>query len=793
MTGGTLQNNETLVGGNLSGGTLLTSVTSQQLTANIWTPLTATYTSGSSVIAGQNLAIVITMNSHPSITQLAFDDVTLTAANAGPGPANAYKITANTTTPAAGTSDTITITQVDASGNTETGYNGTTNLTFSGLSAGPDSSAATVNGTSLGTATSITFSGGVATATLVAHKAETATLNATDGTSSTSSTGGAGISLTVSDGTAAKLAYTSAPSTGTAGTVFSMTVQSQDTYGNPANLASATTITLSKATGGGTLSGTLTGSIGSGANSVTISTPLYSKSDTMTLTATASGGVTLTAVTSGNIVFSPGTATKLAYTMVPSTGTAGTAFSVTVQSQDANGNASSPTSNTTISLSKATGAGTLSGTLTGTITTSGNSVSIATAVYSKSDTMTLTATATAGETSLTAVTSGNIVFSAGAVTAAQSAVSASPTSVTADGATTSTVTVTLKDVNSNPVSGKTVTLAKTSGSGTPTISAASGASDAAGVVTFTVKSTTAAADVFTATDTTDSVTVTQTATVTFTAATTSTLTASPNPSLPGTNVTFTATLSAVPSGSGTPTGTVLFKTNGVPLGAPVTLDGSGVAAFITNSLPHGSNTVTAEYAGDGCFLGSTNSVVQVVNTPPVASLATYTRNSGFSYKILISGLLANSTSDADSDARTLASVGSSTNGATITTNGTWIFYVPPPASNINSNATDYFSYTISDGFAGGTTNGLIRIAVTDSNVGPPSSNLIVATVVSNGMLITFVGIPNYAYRVQRTTTLAGESTGWTDLGTSTVNAGGNGAFTDTSPPSGQAYYRTTWP
>ena len=310
MIGGTLQNNETLVGGNLSGGTLLTSVTSQQLTANIWTPLNATYTSGSSVTAGQNLAIVITMNSHPSITQLAFDDVTLTAANAGPGPANAYKITANTTTPAAGTSDTITITQVDASGNTETGYNGTTNLTFSGLSAGPDSSAATVNGTSLGTATSITFSDGVATATLVAHKAETANLNATDGTSSTSSTGGAGISLTVSDGTAAKLAYTSAPSTGTAGTVFSVTVQSQNTYGNPANLASATTITLSKATGGGTLSGTLTGTITTSGNSVSIATAVYSKSDTMTLTVTATAGETsLTAVTSGNIVFSAGAVT----------------------------------------------------------------------------------------------------------------------------------------------------------------------------------------------------------------------------------------------------------------------------------------------------------------------------------------------------------------------------------------------------------------------------------------------------------------------------------------------------
>jgi len=50
---------------------------------------------------------------------------------------------------------------------------------------------------------------------------------------------------------ATKLAYTTVPSTGTAGTAFSVTVQSQDTYGNPSNLASATTITLSKATGVG--------------------------------------------------------------------------------------------------------------------------------------------------------------------------------------------------------------------------------------------------------------------------------------------------------------------------------------------------------------------------------------------------------------------------------------------------------------------------------------------------------------------------------------------------------------
>ena len=97
--------------------------------------------------------------------------------------------------------------------------------------------------------------------------------------------------VTVTSG-ATKLVYTTVPSTGTAGTAFSVTVQSQDAYGNPADVSSATTITLSKTTGGGSLSGTLTGTIASGANSVTISTPVYSKADTMTLTATATAGMT---------------------------------------------------------------------------------------------------------------------------------------------------------------------------------------------------------------------------------------------------------------------------------------------------------------------------------------------------------------------------------------------------------------------------------------------------------------------------------------------------------------------
>jgi autotransporter-associated beta strand protein len=278
-----------------------------------------------------------------------------------------------------------------------------------------------------------------------------------------------------------------------------------------------------------------------------------------------------------------------------------------------------------------------------------------------------------------------------------------------------------------------------------------------------------------------------------TAGTTSAVTSSANPAQPGASVMFTSTLNVTAPGGGTPTGSVSFKDGASVLGTG-SLNGSGVATFSTSSLAHGNHVITAEYAGDGNFLGSTNSLGtnQVINTAPVASLATYTRSSGLSWKILISSLLSNSTSDADGDARTLTAVGSSTNGATITKSGTWIFYVPPPASNVNSNATDYFSYTISDGFAGGTNSGMIRMAVTDPSIGAPSANLIVLTTVTNGIAVSFVGIPGYAHHVQRTTTLNGTNTAWSDLGICTVNAAGKGVFTDTSPPS-PAYYRTSWP
>jgi hypothetical protein len=99
--------------------------------------------------------------------------------------------------------------------------------------------------------------------------------------------------------------------------------------------------------------------------------------------------------------------------------------------------------------------------------------------------------------------------------------------------------------------------------------------------------------------------------------TTTSVTSSVNPSILGQSVTFTATVSPVAPGAGTPTGTVTFLDGGNPIGTG-TLSG-GVATFATSALAAGNHTITASYGGDGNFNSSTGSLTgnpQVVISPP---------------------------------------------------------------------------------------------------------------------------------------------------------------------------------
>src|SRR6202008_81110 len=109
--------------------------------------------------------------------------------------------------------------------------------------------------------------------------------------------------------------------------------------------------------------------------------------------------------------------------------------------------------------------------------------------------------------------------------------------------------------------------------------------------------------------------------------TSTTVTSSVNPSVFGQSVTFTATVSPVAPGAGTPTGTVTFLDGGSPIGTG-TLS-SGIATFTTSALPVGNHTITTSYGGDGNFNGSTGSLTgnpQVVNKTNSTTTVTSSAN-----------------------------------------------------------------------------------------------------------------------------------------------------------------------
>jgi len=98
------------------------------------------------------------------------------------------------------------------------------------------------------------------------------------------------------------------------------------------------------------------------------------------------------------------------------------------------------------------------------------------------------------------------------------------------------------------------------------------------------------------------------------ATTTTTVTSSPNPSVVGQNVSFTAT---VKSSTAVSIGTVTFTAGTTMLGT-VSIAG-GKANLTTSALSAGTTTVTATYNGASDFTGSSEAVVQSVKYPTNAS------------------------------------------------------------------------------------------------------------------------------------------------------------------------------
>ncbi len=106
----------------------------------------------------------------------------------------------------------------------------------------------------------------------------------------------------------------------------------------------------------------------------------------------------------------------------------------------------------------------------------------------------------------------------------------------------------------------------------------------------------------------------------------------PAPSTQGQAATFTAVLTAVAPGAGTPTGTVTFYNGTKSLGTsqPSVSNGTDQATFSTSHLDVGAHAITASYGGDGNFTASTSdAATEYVNT----NLSGYPKLSNGAYNL----------------------------------------------------------------------------------------------------------------------------------------------------------------
>jgi hypothetical protein len=111
-------------------------------------------------------------------------------------------------------------------------------------------------------------------------------------------------------------------------------------------------------------------------------------------------------------------------------------------------------------------------------------------------------------------------------------------------------------------------------------------------------------------------------------ASTTVLASSVNPSTFGQSVSFTATVSSVPSGAGIPTGMVTFQDGAtvigqVPLSPIITVNptSSALASISKSNLAPGSHNITATYASDTQFAASAGSISQVVQNETATTIS----------------------------------------------------------------------------------------------------------------------------------------------------------------------------
>jgi hypothetical protein len=536
-----------------------------------------------------------TLKTTGSQTITATDTVTaaITGTSAGITVSGAVATHFTVSAPATATAGTVfnfTVTALDGSNNTATGYTGTVHFTSS-------DGAATLPANS-------TLTNGVGTFSATLKTSGARTITATD-TVTVSITGTSG-TITVSAAAATHLSV-SAPASATTGTAFNFTVTALDQFNNIAT-AYAGIVHFTSSDGAATLPANSTLTNGVGTFSATLKT---NGSQSITATDTVTASIT---GTSGVItIASAGTATHFAVS-APGTATAGLAFNFTVTALDGSNNTATGYTGT-VHFTSSDGAATLPANST---LTSGVGTFSVTLKTSGPRTITATDTVTAAITG----TSGTITVNATAAT--HFTVSAPATAISG---TAFNFTVTALDQFNNTATGYPGTAHFTSTDGAATLPANSTLTN--GVGTFSATLNTAGPQTITATDSeTTAITGTSgTITVSSPAATHFTVSA-PATATAGTAISITVTALTASNTTATGyTGTVHFASSDgnavLPANSTLT-NGVGTFSVTLNSI--GAQTVTATDTKTASITGTSGTIT--VSSVATAQLVVQTAGTG---------------------------------------------------------------------------------------------------------------------------------------------------------------------
>ena len=175
--------------------------------------------------------------------------------------------------------------------------------------------------------------------------------------------------------------------------------------------------------------------------------------------------------------------------------------------------------------------------------------------------------------------------------------------------------------------------------------------------------------------------------------TTTTVAGSPNPATFGSSVQFTATVAAADNGAGTPTGSVVFTIDG-NAGSPVTVDGTGHAAYSTSSLTVGSHTVSAAFTGTGGWQNSNGSGSnENVTDGTGTSLGSSPNPSNYSHSVTFTATVTSNGTGGGVPTGSVAFTEGATTLATVTVDGTG-------NAAFSTSSLSFGSHTITASFTG---------------------------------------------------------------------------------------------